>query len=28
MIQSTPQQIIAKSTDWRFVNELKKELKG
>ena len=28
MIQSTLQQIIAKSTDWRFLNELKKELKG
>jgi len=28
MIGSTPQQIIAKSTDWRFVNELKRELKG
>ena len=28
MIRSTPQQIIAQSTDWRFVNELKKELKG
>ena len=28
MITSTPQQIIAKSTDWRFVNELKGELKG
>jgi NitT/TauT family transport system substrate-binding protein len=28
MITSTPQKIIAQSTDWRFVNELKKELKG
>ncbi len=28
MVRSTPQQIIAQSTDWRFVNELKKELKG
>jgi NitT/TauT family transport system substrate-binding protein len=28
MITSTPQKIIAGSTDWRFVNELKKELKG
>ena len=28
MIRSTPQQIIAQSTDWRFLNELKKELKG
>ena len=28
MIKSTPQKIIAQSTDWRFLNELKKELKG
>jgi NitT/TauT family transport system substrate-binding protein len=28
MIQSTPQKIIATGTDWRFLNELKKELKG
>ena len=28
MIKSTPQKIIAKGTDWRFLNELKKELKG
>jgi NitT/TauT family transport system substrate-binding protein len=28
MIKSTPQQIIARGTDWRFLNELKKELKG
>ena len=28
LITSTPQQIIAKSTDWRFVTELKKELKA
>jgi NitT/TauT family transport system substrate-binding protein len=28
MIQSTPQKIIAPGTDWRFLNELKKELKG
>jgi NitT/TauT family transport system substrate-binding protein len=27
MITSTPQKIIAGSTDWRFINELKKELK-
>jgi NitT/TauT family transport system substrate-binding protein len=27
MIKSTPQQIIARGTDWRFLNELKKELK-
>jgi hypothetical protein len=24
---ATPQKIIAQSTDWRFVNELKRELK-
>jgi NitT/TauT family transport system substrate-binding protein len=28
MIQSTPQKIIAQGTDWRFLNELKQELKG
>jgi len=28
MIKSTPQQIIAQGTDWRFLNELKKELKA
>lgn len=28
MITSTPQKIIAQGTDWRFSNELKKELKG
>ncbi len=28
LIKSTPQQIIARGTDWRFLNELKKELKG
>ena len=27
-IKSTPQKIIAQSTDWRFFNELKRELKG
>jgi NitT/TauT family transport system substrate-binding protein len=27
-IKSTPQQIIANGTDWRFLNELKRELKG
>jgi len=27
MIKSTP-QVIAQGTDWRFPNELKKELKG
>jgi NitT/TauT family transport system substrate-binding protein len=28
MIKSSPDQIIAKGTDWRFLNELKVELKG
>jgi NitT/TauT family transport system substrate-binding protein len=28
MIKSTPQRLIAEGTDWRFVNEIKKELKG
>jgi NitT/TauT family transport system substrate-binding protein len=28
MIKSTPQKIIADGTDWRFLNELKKELKA
>jgi NitT/TauT family transport system substrate-binding protein len=28
MIKSSPNRIIAQSTDWRFFNELKKELKG
>jgi NitT/TauT family transport system substrate-binding protein len=28
MIKSTPQQIIADGTDWRFFNELKRELKA
>lgn len=28
MIKSTPQKLIAKGTDWRFLNELKKELKA
>src|SRR5262245_43158232 len=27
-IKSSPQALLAQSTDWRFVNELKKELKG
>ena len=27
LIKSTPQQIIARGTDWRFLNELRKELK-
>jgi NitT/TauT family transport system substrate-binding protein len=28
MITSTPQKIITQGTDWRFLNELKRELKG
>ena len=28
LIKSSPQKIIANGTDWRFLNELKKELKG
>jgi NitT/TauT family transport system substrate-binding protein len=28
LIKSTPQKLIAQHTDWRFFNELKKELKG
>jgi len=28
MIKSSPQKIIAEGTDWRFLNELRKELKG
>ena len=28
IIKSSPQRIIAQGTDWRFLNELKKELKG
>ncbi len=27
MIRSTPQTIIANGTDWRFLDELKRELK-
>jgi NitT/TauT family transport system substrate-binding protein len=27
MIESDPQTIIARGTDWRFLNELKQELK-
>jgi len=26
MIKSPPNKLIAQSTDWRFLNELKKEL--
>jgi NitT/TauT family transport system substrate-binding protein len=28
MIKSTPQKIIVQGTDWRILNELKKELKA
>ena len=28
MIKSTPNQLIAEGTDWRFLNELKRELKA
>jgi NitT/TauT family transport system substrate-binding protein len=28
MIKSSPQKLIAQDADWRFLNELKKELKG
>jgi len=28
MIKATPQKIIADGTDWRFLNELKRELKA
>ena len=28
LIKSTPQKILAHGTDWRFLNELKRELKG
>src|SRR5262249_20072571 len=28
MIKSRPQKLIAEGTDWRFLNELKKEMKG
>ena len=28
MIKSTPQQIVTRGSDWRFLNELKKELKA
>jgi NitT/TauT family transport system substrate-binding protein len=27
LIKSSPQKILAQGTDWRFLNELKKELK-
>ena len=28
MIKTSPQKILAGRTDWRFINELKKELKA
>jgi len=28
VITSSPQKIIAEGTDWRFINELKRELKA
>ena len=28
MIKASPQKIIADGTDWRFLNELKRELKA
>jgi len=28
MITASPQKIITQGSDWRFLNELKKELKG
>ena len=28
MIKATPQEIIAEGTDWRFLTELKRELKA
>ena len=28
MLKATPQRIVERGTDWRFLNELKKELKG
>jgi NitT/TauT family transport system substrate-binding protein len=28
MVKATPQKILANGTDWRFLDELKKELKG
>ena len=28
LIKSTPQKIIAQNTEWRFFNELKREMKG
>jgi NitT/TauT family transport system substrate-binding protein len=28
MIKTIPQKLIAQGTDWRFLTELKRELKG
>jgi NitT/TauT family transport system substrate-binding protein len=28
IIKSSPQKIIAQGTDWKFLNELKRELKS
>ena len=28
MIKSSPQKIIAEGTDWRFLNEIKREMTG
>ena len=28
MIRTSPKQILAEGTDWRFLNELKRELKA
>jgi NitT/TauT family transport system substrate-binding protein len=28
LLKSNPQKLIAQATDWRFLNELKKELKS
>ena len=28
MIKTTPQKLITQGTDWRFLTELKRELKG
>ena len=28
MLKSSPQELIAQGTDWRFLNELKRELKA
>jgi NitT/TauT family transport system substrate-binding protein len=28
LVKSSPQKLIAQGTDWRFLNELKKELKA